>query len=217
MNYPLKNAITNYLITGCADEIYKTVREQVDNYPFHSLCCMMNILGTHDTPRILTVLGKSGKLKTERVDMEGEILNAKEYELGKKALKCASLLQYTLYGVPCIYYGDEIGMQGNKDPFNRRCFDLEKGDKEMLAWYKNLGKMRRKISALKEGKIVNLKKEKGVFTFTRQDDKSSLTVVVNCGDETYDIVVNGYEKEITRSVKSSKITLNKYDFAIFYK
>jgi glycosidase len=108
-------------------------------------------------------------------------------------------------------------MQGNKDPFNRRCFDLEKGDKEILDWYKKLGKLRRKISALKEGKIIDLKREKGVFTFTRQDDKSSLTVVVNCGDETYDILVNGYENEITRNVKSSKITLNKYDFAIFYK
>lgn len=217
MNYPLKNAIIDYLITGNTDVLYKTVREQVDNYPFHSLCCMMNILGTHDTPRILTVLAKNGKLKTQRIDMEKEILSQKEYDLGKKALKCASLLQYTLYGVPCIYYGDEIGMQGNKDPFNRKCFDWESGDREMLSWYKNLGKMRRKISALKEGKIVDIKREKGVFTFTRRDDKSSLTVVLNCGDEVFDIAVNGYEKEITRNVKSSKITLNKYDFAIFYK
>lgn len=217
MNYPLKNAIIDYMITGRADEIYKTVREQVDNYPFHSLCCMMNILGTHDTPRILTVLGKNGVLKSDRIDMENEILNKAEFELGKKALKCASLLQYTLYGVPCIYYGDEICMQGNKDPFNRRCFNWINGDTEMLSWYKNLGKMRKKIPALKEGKITNIKMEKGVFTFTRQDEKSSLTIAVNCGDEVYDICANGYDKEITRNVKSSKITLNKYDFAIFYK
>ena len=120
MNYPLKNAIIEYVLTGKAQTLYKTIREQIDNYPAHSLACMMNILGTHDTPRILTVLGKMGNLKKERDDMEFETLSSYEYELGVKALKCASLLQFTLYGVPCIYYGDEIGMEGNKDPFNRR-------------------------------------------------------------------------------------------------
>ena len=217
MNYPLKNAIIDYLISGNADSIYRTVREQIDNYPAHSLSCMMNILGTHDTPRILTVLGKQGKIKSEREDMEFEILSSKEYELGKKMLKVASLLQFTLYGVPCVYYGDEIGMQGNKDPFNRRCFDIEKCDGEILDWYKFLAKLRKKVPALKEGKTVLIKKEKGVFTYTRESENSSLTVVVNCGDETFDVSVKGYEKEIMRNVKTSKIPLNKYDFAIFYK
>ncbi len=217
MNYPLKNAIINYIITGNASAVYKTVREQIDNYPAHSLNCMMNILGTHDTPRILTVLGKRGIIKQNRSEMEFENLTPNEYDLGKKMLKIASLLQFTLYGVPCIYYGDEIGMQGNKDPFNRRCFDFAKRDDEVLNWYKFLAKLRNKIPALKEGKVTNIKYYKGVFTFTREFEKSSLTVCVNCGDEVVDIKANGYEKEIMRNVKSSKIPLNKYDFAIFYK
>ncbi|MBQ7373474.1 MAG: glycoside hydrolase family 13 protein [Clostridia bacterium] len=217
MNYPLKNAIINYLITGNASAVYKTVREQIDNYPAHSLNCMMNILGTHDTPRILTVLGKRGILKQNRDEMEFEILNQSECDLGKKMLKIASLLQFTLYGVPCVYYGDEIGMQGNKDPFNRRCFDFEKRDEEILSWYKFLAKLRSETPALKEGKVTNVKFYKGVFTFTRECESSSLTVAVNCGDEVVDIRVKGYNKEIARNVKSSKIALNKYDFAIFYK
>ncbi|MBR2384282.1 MAG: glycoside hydrolase family 13 protein [Clostridia bacterium] len=217
MNYPLKNSIIEYVITGKAHCLYKTIREQIDNYPAHSLNCMMNILGTHDTPRIITVLGKRGKLKKERVDMEFETLSKSEYQLGKMGLKCASLLQYTLYGVPCIYYGDEIGMEGNKDPFNRRCFNWNGGDEELVSWYKFLGELREKIPALKEGKVINLTAYDGVIAFTRESENSSLTVAINCGDRVFDIAVKGYEKEITRNVKTSKIPLNKYDFAIFYK
>ena len=217
MNYPLKNAIIEYVITGKAYTLYKTIREQIDNYPAHSLSCMMNILGTHDTPRILTVLGKRGNIKQDRADMEFETLSKSEYELGKKGLKCASLLQYTLYGVPCIYYGDEIGMEGNKDPFNRRCFNWKGGDEELLSWYKFLGELREKIPALKEGKLINLTVNDGVIAFTRESENSSITVAINCGDRVFDIAVKGYKTEITRNVKSSKIPLNKYDFAIFYK
>ena len=217
MNYPLKDAILNYVLYGNTDLIYRTIREQVNNYPSNALNCMMNILGTHDTPRVLTVFGKNGKLKTERVDMVNERLTPTEYQEAKKMLKCASLLQFTLYGVPCIYYGDEIGMQGNKDPFNRRCFDYSKADFELVEWYKFLGSLRKKVSAFKEGKITLLKRSNGVITFTREDNKSLVTIAVNCGDLLCDVEVSGYEKEITRNIKTCKIPLNKYDFAIFYK
>ncbi|MBR2337635.1 MAG: hypothetical protein IKA61_06800, partial [Clostridia bacterium] len=165
----------------------------------------------------ITVLGKRGNIKTERADMELETLSKSEYERGKLGLKCASLLQYTLYGVPCIYYGDEIGMEGNKDPFNRRCYDWLGGDGELLDWYKFLGKLRSSVPALKEGKITSLSMQDGVIAFTREDEVSAVTVAINCGDRVFDIKVKGYEKEITRNIKSSKIPLNKYDFAIFYK
>ena len=217
MNYPLKNAIIEYVLTGKAHALYKVIREQIDNYPAHSLNCMMNILGTHDTPRILTVLGKRGNLKAQREDMEFEALSSYEYELGKACLKCASLLQYTLYGVPCIYYGDEIGMEGNKDPFNRRCYDWSNGDKDLLDWYKFLGRLRSKMPALKEGKVVNITMQDGVIVFTRECENSSVTIAVNCGDRVFDIVVNGCDYEITRNVKTSIIPLNKCDFAIFSK
>lgn len=217
MNYPLKNAIINYVISGNTDEIYHTVREQINNYPSFSLNCMMNILGTHDTPRVLTVLGKRGNLKQNRIDMVNENLTQYEYDMGIKMLKCASLLQFTLYGVPCIYYGDEIGMEGNKDPFNRRCFDFSKRNEELYLWYKYLSEFRKESEVFKEGKFTNISRYKGVFTFTRTSENSSVTIAINCGDEVCDVVVSGYEKEITRNVKTSKIALNKYDFAIFYK
>ncbi|MBE5742156.1 MAG: glycoside hydrolase family 13 protein [Clostridiales bacterium] len=217
MNYPLKNAIIDYVINGNANFLYKTVREQLDNYPHFALNCMMNILGTHDTPRILTVLGKRGNIKTERIDMVNEKLTEYEFNEGVKMVKCAVLLQFTLYGVPCIYYGDETAMEGNKDPFNRRCFQEENAKGELFEFYKYLGGIRKKYSVFKEGKVVDVQKNKGVFTFTREYKNHSLTVAVNCGDAVCDVEVLGAEKEITRNVKTSKIALNKYDFAIFYK
>lgn len=107
-------------MSGKAETLYKTVREQIDNYPFHALNSLMNILGTHDTPRILTVLGKRGRLEKERSGMAEEKLTQTEKRDAIKMLRCCSLLQFCLYGVPCVYYGDEQMTEGNKDPFNRK-------------------------------------------------------------------------------------------------
>jgi thioredoxin 1 len=73
------------------------------------------------------------------------------------------------------------------------------------------------LFVVKEGKVTNLQFKKGVLTFTRECENSSITIAVNCGNEVFDLAVKGYEKEIIRNVKSCKIPLNKYDFAIFYK
>ena len=62
MNYPLKNAIIDYVISGNGNKLYSVIRNQIDHYPAKALNNLMNILGTHDTPRILTVLGKGGKI-----------------------------------------------------------------------------------------------------------------------------------------------------------
>ncbi|MBQ7643305.1 MAG: glycoside hydrolase family 13 protein [Clostridia bacterium] len=216
MNYPLKEAILSFVLSGRASVLYKVVREQIDHYPKGALDLLMNILGTHDTPRVITYLGKSGVLATRREDMAKEFLTESEYALAVKRLKCASLLQFTLYGVPTVYYGDETGMQGNKDPFNRRCFSLEKADEELIDWYKFLGRTRRKLDCFKGGETTEVGYERGVFYFTREGVSSSVTVAVNCGEFPAEITTGGEVYEVTRNVKLSKITLNTYDFAMFF-
>ena len=69
----------------------------------------------------------------------------------------------------------------------------------------------------KEGKITSLTMQDGVIAFTREDGDNAVVVAINCGDRVFDIEVKGCKNEITRNVKASKIPLNKYDFAIFYK
>ena len=216
MNYPLRKAIFDYLLSGDAIIIYSLVREQIDHYPNDALNLLMNIIGTHDTPRAITYLGKSGYLAQNREDMAFEVLTENEYLLGKKRLKCASLLQYTLYGNPSVYYGDEIGMQGNKDPFNRRCFEEEKEDEELSAWYKFLGELRRKYDCFKGGETVDVKYYDGVFSFARAGENSAVTVVLNCGDCPCEIKTKKSEAELMRG-KVSSVTLGKYEYAIFVK
>ena len=217
MNYPLKNAIINYVITGESGKLLNEVRRQLDHYPEFALNNLMNILGTHDTPRILTVLGKGGRLATRRTDMANEVLTEEEIALGIKRLKCATLLQFFLYGFPSVYYGDETGMQGNKDPFNRKCFDLSRANDEILKWYKFIAALRNGHKCLSQGKIDNVYAKNGLIAFTQTGDKEVALIVVNAGDKIAEIKLKNATYEFMRDIKTDKITVNTYEYAIFYK
>ena len=217
MNYPLKNAIINYVISGRGEELYSVVLNQIDHYPEFALNNLMNILGTHDTPRILTVLGKSGKLASTRSEMSKEKLTVEEKNLAIKRLKCASLLQFTLYGFPSVYYGDETGMQGNADPFNRQCFDKSNADEEILSWYKKLSQIKTNYECVKTGRVFDVRYSGGVFSFSKKSDKDVLTVILNCGTVPAEIKLKQKATELMRNIKTDKITVNTYDYAMFYK
>ena len=216
MNYPLKDAIIEFALSGKAEVLYKTVREQIDNYPFYALNSLMNILGTHDTPRILTVLGKRGRLETERSRMAEEKLTQSEKSDAIKMLKCCSLLQFCLYGVPCIYYGDEQITEGNKDPFNRTFF-VENENKELYEWYCFLSELRKRYDCFKDGETTDVYYNDGLFSFSRNCENKKIYFAVNFGERPVSIAADGTVYEITRGVKLSKITVKNCDFAIFYK
>ncbi|MBQ3437202.1 MAG: glycoside hydrolase family 13 protein, partial [Fusobacterium sp.] len=141
MNYPWRNAIINFLKSYDTKTFSKEIMYLLNNYPTPVLDSLMNLLSTHDTERIITVLGTDiSNIKFE--DSRDFKLSKSEYERGKFLQKFASFLQFTLPGIPSIYYGDEIGMQGLKDPFNRQCFELEKADMDLLEHYKELSNFR---------------------------------------------------------------------------
>ena len=216
MNYPLKNAIIDFALSGKSDLLYKTVREQIDNYPFHALNSLMNILGTHDTPRILTVLGKRGKLETERAKMATEKLTETEKKEAVKMLECCAVLQFCLYGVPCIYYGDEQITEGNKDPFNRTCF-VENENAELFGHYCFLSGLREKYDCFKSGETGDIVSCGGFFSFSRKCENKKIFIAVNFGDRPVEITSDCEVVEMSRNVKLLKITLYNSDFAIFYK
>lgn len=143
MNYPWKDAIISYLRDGKAQGLADRVDQICHNYPKEVLCCLMNPLGTHDSMRILTALGSQSMEEMSRERKAGSFLNEEEYEKAYRLLKLASLIQMTLPGVPCIYYGDEAGMEGYNDPFNRRCYPWGKEDSRLFAWYHALGSLRK--------------------------------------------------------------------------
>ena len=102
-------------------------------------------------------------------------------------LKRASLLQFTLPGVPSVYYGDEIGMQGMKDPFNRECMAWDKPNEELHRWYKRLGEIRRGCRAFEKGEFVPVYFQRSTAVFKRVDENSEVLVAVNLDDETVNI------------------------------
>ena len=149
--------------------------------------------------------------------MANEILSRNEINFAIKRLKCASLLQFTLYGFPSVYYGDEIGMQGNRDPFNRKCFDKSETNDEILSWYKKLSEIKTNYVCLKTGRVFDVRYKNGVFSFSKKSDRDVVTVVVNCGTGAATIELSENVIELMCNIKSNKITVNTYDYAVFYK
>jgi 4-alpha-glucanotransferase len=170
MNYPLKNAVIDYLL----HRIDGTALEQIvngiwENYPKPAFSALMNILGTHDTRRILTVLGEDGT----------------DSDYTRQRLFLAMLIVSFMPGIPCVYYGDEIGMKGEKDPFNRMCFEPEKGDPAILRFFRRLFAFRRKIEGLESYEFQPGASEGGFYSFSRAGVKERLVISANTGAQDY--------------------------------
>lgn len=97
---------------------------------------LMNFLSTHDTERILTRLAGEDVGWHDREWQAERYLSPEQYVYGLSLLKCAMVLQFFLPGVPCIYYGDEAGLEGYKDPFNSRCYPWGKENIDMIELHK---------------------------------------------------------------------------------
>lgn len=182
MNYPFKRAIVDYVKGGSASEFKEKVMTIVENYPKCSLDCCMNIIGTHDTVRILTELSgvdMGGKSKCEK---RGVKLGEAEYAAAREKVKAASVLQYALPGIPSIYYGDEAGMQGYEDPLNRAPFPWDGIDKNLLDHYKTLGRMRTDNREVFTGGIDFIRAD-DLLILRRYAEKNEIIFIMNNGGE----------------------------------
>ena len=153
----------------------------VENYPPQTLRLLMNHVGTHDTERVLTLLGGEPSCGRGRAWQAERHLSAEERALALRRLRLATLLQFALPGVPCIYYGDEAGMEGYRDPFNRGTYPWGCEDADLLAWYRTLGARRREIAALAEGAFYPVPTADETVCFVRRDGESALLCAVNRG------------------------------------
>lgn len=183
MNYPFRSAILDYLRGADACDMMARIMSVIEHYPKPVINILMNSLGTHDTERALTVLAGEPLNGRDRSWQANTKLSAEQRERGKKLLKIASGILYTLPGFPCVYYGDEVGMEGYKDPFNRQCFPWDNQDKELLNWHKELGSLRKSCSALKSGEISDAYSNNRLMAYVRFDDKSALYCAFNADDK----------------------------------
>lgn len=179
MNYPFANAIIGYLKGGNSRDLIDTVLEIIENYPPQAVKLLMNHIGTHDTARILTVLGNEGNYYVgDREWQSKQHLTNEQYEKAVKLLKVAAVLQYTLPGVPSLYYGDEAGLTGHGDPFCRAAYPWGKEDKELLEFYQKLGQFRRASSAFRSGEFLPYYANFGEIAYMRKS--ADETVLVAC-------------------------------------
>lgn len=189
MNYPFMNAIIAYVRDGDEKFFKDTVQSILENYPKETVYCLMNSLGTHDTVRIINALSDvraHGWSKTHKL---GYKLPDSEYEKAKKKLYLASVLQFTLPGIPSIFYGDEAGLQGFDDPINRRPYPWGSEDKEILAHYKKLGRIRRENRAVFSGGF-NMRDENGLVAYERAGGDDEILIAVNAGADDKTLIIN---------------------------
>ena len=181
MNYPFRTALIAYLLGGDADEFRETLESLRENYPPHAFYSLMNFLSTHDTPRILTVLGADHvpDSKEERAVFR---LSPARRQLGLKRLRLAALVLFTFPGAPTVYYGDEAGMEGWEDPFNRAGYPWGQEDFELKSFFSSLVHLRREQPALQTGQLHWRWTAGSLLVFARELDGQLLTTVVNAAD-----------------------------------
>ena len=155
MNYPFRNALLSFLLGDDAFHFKQAMETIRENYPPFAWRSAMNFLGTHDTPRILTLLGYGGDGQDHDKDWRASyFLTPEQYLLGRSKLMLGALVLFAFPGSPMIYYGDEAGLEGLEDPFNRRTFPWGREDEELLAWYRALGAARGQLEALRRGELT---------------------------------------------------------------
>ena len=182
MNYVFRDAILNFCKGQHGKYTMDLIMSVIENYPRPVLRVLMNSLSTHDTERAITVMAGEpldGKDREWQADTK---LDDEHKKLGVKLLKVASAMQFTLPGFPCIYYGDEAGMEGYRDPFNRCCYPWGKENKELIEWHKKLADVRKSCSALWDGDFINVLSEERRISYIRHDKDSAIFCTFNLYD-----------------------------------
>ncbi|MBQ9467836.1 MAG: DUF3459 domain-containing protein [Clostridia bacterium] len=185
MNYPLKNAIISFMLTRNADDLYYTERMLYRHYPKCASDMLMNILSSHDTPRILNMLAGPVHEGMSMDEMATARLTENERAAAVSRLRHAVLLQMLLPGIPCIYYGDEAGMEGDRDPFNRQTYKWGREDREVMDMYSRMTALRTSLPMLADAYYRGLEHKNGVYAFERFNDRQRLYVAVNLSEDRY--------------------------------
>lgn len=229
MNYPFKEAILNYVKYADAKVFKESILTILDHYPKPSIDMLMNFLSTHDTERALTRLGGE-EVGWHDKDWQCErYLDGQQYMYGISLLKCAMVLQFFLPGIPSVYYGDEAGMEGYRDPFNRRCYPWGKENLDLIEFTKQLSKVRRGSRAFAQGEMKFIEVDDNVCVFARYDKITRNAAIIYLNKSTrgmtFDILNDStdmfYDFEpafdrFGRGIKDGKITVSPFDYAVVY-
>lgn len=195
MNYPFTDAVNGFFVKNKmnAETFANSIGRQLSRYPLQASEVAFNLLDSHDTPRLLTLC-------------EGD----------QRKMKLAALFQFTYLGTPCIYYGDEIGLDGDQDPGCRKCmeWDEAKQDRELFTFYQQLIALRHAHPALRaEGHVrfLQARPEGSQLVLERQSEDERILVLFNRSEETAIIEFEGGAGEWTELLDGNHRTAKDGD------
>ncbi len=229
MNYPFKEAILNYVRYADAQAFVDSIMTILDHYPKPAIDMLMNFLSTHDTERALTRLGGE-EVGWHDKDWQSERwLDGAQYMFGIALMKCAMVLQFFLPGIPSIYYGDEAGMEGYRDPFNRRCYPWGRENLGLIEFTKQLARVRKGTRAFEQGELKFLEVDDNICVFARYDRITRDAAIIYLNKSTKgrsfevdtDKTAMFYDFEPAfdrygRGITDNRITVSPFDFAVLY-
>ena len=186
MNYPFRTAALQWLCGGDASDFRESMETLRENYPPDAYYSAMNFLSTHDTPRILTLLGGE-PVPEDKPGRAAARLSPAGYELAHRRLMVGAMLLYAFPGSPTVYYGDEAGVQGYEDPLNRRTYPWGQEDERLLAWYRKLGALRCSRPSLQQGGISYPLAAGGGLAVRRCCGSEVTVAVMNAGAESLEV------------------------------
>lgn len=165
MNYLFRDAVNLYFVFNKINiHQFDSILSIPRKYPLESQYALQNLLGSHDTERFLTLTG-------------GNI----------EKVKLAVLFQMTYIGAPMIYYGDEIGMMGGKDPDCRRTmlWDTLRWNRDLQNYYKKLINIRNQFPSLRRGNFNTILKDQknNIYAFTRETQNEKAIIILNNSNE----------------------------------
>ncbi|MBN8210312.1 alpha amylase N-terminal ig-like domain-containing protein [Bacillus sp. NTK071] len=216
MNYRFEGAILNFLKNGNAASTDEQLMAVQEDYPEEAFHALMNLMGSHDTPRAIYVLG-GGTDSYERAEFDPKY----DHELGVKRLKLAAVLQMGYPGAPTIYYGDEAGVSGSKDPDDRRTYPWGDENADLVKHYQDAGAVRTaNADLLAYGDLTTLHAEGDVYAFARTSNDGAAVIAVNRGSKAQtlelnvdDVLLNniaftdGLAKDYHATVKDGKVNV----------
>lgn len=178
-NYPFRNAVIGFLKRNIDSKTFeRVILNLYENYPKEMFYSNLNVIGTHDTERILTVLSDN---KEKCIQF----------------LKMAVTIQMTMPGVPIIYYGDEAGVLGGRDPLNRRTYPWGNENKSILNFYKYITKLRSNSDALKKGDIKFYDIDKDLLCYDRSFNNERIVIAINRNENrVFNIKISGMDANI---------------------
>lgn len=192
MNYPWRKAILEFARGSDGGErLAAAVMTMAENYPAAVLNAGLNLLSSHDVSRAITAILDPSDAEREELARRMAAVTPEQLSWAKERFRLAGFLQFMLPGCPCVYYGDEAGMTGYRDPFNRQYYPWGKEDTALQGYIRQLAHLKNSREVLQKGNVRVLHAGEGRFAFRRTWQGKSMTLWCNCSQQVWDVHPEG--------------------------